>query len=74
MKNLLLGMTVGVIVGYVLRKFEDEGKLDKLCAKAGEFVDSTKKNIKDVVDAGVNEVEYFAERFDAKVEEVLDKD
>ena len=27
MKDLLIGMVVGVVTGYVLRKMEDDGKL-----------------------------------------------
>ena len=30
MKDLLIGMVVGVVTGYVLRKMEDDGKEQKI--------------------------------------------
>ena len=58
MKDLLIGMVVGVVTGYVLRKMEDDGKfrcLHDLASKAKEEA----MNLKD---AGLDKVEYVADR------------
>ena len=73
MKDLLIGMVVGVVTGYVLRKMEDDGKfrclhanLHHLASKAKEeaksAIDSVKEEAMNLKDAGLDKVEYVADR------------
>lgn len=62
MKDVLIGVAVGVAIGYVVRKMVDEGKFDCVCHDVSELADKTKKKIKDVVDTGINQAEYIADR------------
>ena len=58
MKDLLIGMVVGVVTGYVLRKMEDDGKFRCLHANLHHLA-SEAMNLKD---AGLDKVEYVADR------------
>lgn len=62
MKNLLIGITAGIAIGYVLRKMEDDGKFKCIHDDMSEFADRTKRKFKDVVDKGINQAEYVADR------------
>ena len=55
MKNVLFGLAVGVVVGYVLRRMDG-------------LTDKAKKKVKDVVDTGKNQVEYVKDRVEHMVE------
>ncbi|MDL2221961.1 hypothetical protein LJC35_05365 [Parabacteroides sp. OttesenSCG-928-N08] len=72
MKNLLFGMAIGVIVGYAFRKMEDDGKLDRVREKGGEWADKAKKKVKNLVDTTVNEVEYIADRVEDRIDTTLE--
>ena len=65
MKNVLFGLAVGVVVGYVLRRMEDQGQFE--CLENG-LTDKAKKKVKDVVDTGKNQVEYVKDRVEHMVE------
>lgn len=69
MKNVLLGLAVGVVVGYVLRRMEDQGQFEALEDDFHGCMDKAKKKVKDVVDTGKNQVEYVRDR----VEHLVDK-
>lgn len=69
MKNVLIGIAAGIAIGYVLRKMEDDGKFKCIHDDMSELTDRTKKKFKDVVDKGVNQAEYIANR----VEHVTEK-
>lgn len=73
MKELLIGMAVGVVTGYVLRKMEDDGKFnclhDHLCGMAAK----AKRDAKNLVDQGLNQVEYVAERVEQFAEKEKNK-
>ena len=56
MKDLLIGMVVGVVTGYVLRKMEDDGKFRCLHAS------KAKEEAMNLKDAGLDKVEYVADR------------
>lgn len=62
MKNVLIGIAAGIAIGYVLRKMEDDGKFKSIHDGMSELADKTKKKFKDVVDKGVNQAEYIADR------------
>ena len=62
MKNVLFGLAVGVVVGYVLRRMEDQGQFECLENELHGLTDKAKKKVKDVVDTGKNQVEYVKDR------------
>ena len=65
MKNVLFGLAVGVVVGYVLRRMEDQGQFECLENELHGLTDKAKKKVKDVVD---NQVEYVKDRVEHMVE------
>lgn len=69
MKNVLIGIAAGAVIGYVLRKMEDDGKFKCIHNDVTQLTDMAKKKFKNVVDKGVNEAEYVADR----VEHYTDK-
>lgn len=62
MKSVLFGLSAGVALGYVLRKMKDQGQFDAWEDKMGEYADKAKKKVKNVVDAGKNQMEYVKDR------------
>lgn len=64
MKNVLIGIAAGAIIGYVLRKMEDDGKFNCIHDDFTQLTDMAKKKFKNVVDKGSNEAEYIADRVD----------
>ena len=68
MKNVLFGLAVGVVVGYVLRRMEDQGQFECLENELLGLTDKAKKKVKDVVDTGKNQVEYVKDRVEHMVE------
>ena len=68
MKNVLFGLAVGVVVGYVLRRMEDQGQFECLENELHGLTDKAKKKVKDVVDTGKNQVEYVKDRVEHMVE------
>ena len=62
MKNVLIGISAGIAIGYVLRKMEDDGKFKCIHDDMSELADRTKKKFKDAVDKGINQAEYVADR------------
>lgn len=69
MKDLLIGVAVGLIAGYMIRKMEDDGKFACVCDDVSALADKAKKKVKDLVDTTVNQAEYIADR----VEHVTEK-
>lgn len=65
MKNVLFGLTVGVVIGYVLRRMEDQGQFDAWENKLGEYADKAKKKMKNAVDTGKNQLEYAKDRVES---------
>lgn len=65
MKNVLFGLTVGAVIGYVLRRMEDQGQFDSLENKLGEYADKAKKKVKNAVDSGKNQMEYVKDRVES---------
>ncbi|WP_102408678.1 hypothetical protein [Parabacteroides bouchesdurhonensis] len=62
MKDVLLGIGLGVVIGYALRRMQDHGDFKCLHDDIDRFADKTKKTIRHVVDAGVNQAEYIKDR------------
>ena len=46
MKNVLFGLAVGVVVGYVLRRMEDQGQFECLENELHGLTDKAKKKVK----------------------------
>ena len=51
MKDLLIGMVVGVVTGYVLRKMEDDGKFRCLHANLHHLASKAKEEAKSAIDS-----------------------
>ena len=51
MKDLLIGMVVGVVTGYVLRKMEDDGKFRCLHANLHHLASKAKEEAMNLKDA-----------------------
>ena len=66
--TLRCGLAVGVVVGYVLRRMEDQGQFECLENELHGLTDKAKKKVKDVVDTGKNQVEYVKDRVEHMVE------
>ena len=62
MKDLLIGMVVGVVTGYVLRKMEDDEKFRCLHANLHHLASKAKEEAMNLKDAGLDKVEYVADR------------
>lgn len=62
MKDLMIGMVVGVVTGYVLRKLEDDGKFRCLHDRFLQVASKAKHGADDLVNAGLDKVEYAADR------------
>lgn len=62
MKDLLIGMVVGVVTGYVLRKMEDDRKFRCLHANLHHLASKAKEEAMNLKDAGLDKVEYVADR------------
>ena len=62
MKDLLIGMVVGVVTGYVLRKMEDDGKFRCLHANLHHLASKAKEEAMNLKDAGLDKIEYVADR------------
>ena len=58
MNNILFGLAVGVVVGYILRRMEDQRQFECLENELHGLTDKAKKKVKDVVNTGKNQVEY----------------
>ena len=63
MKDLLIGMVVGVVTGYVLRKMEDDGKIPLPSTQnLHHLASKAKEEAMNLKDAGLDKVEYVADR------------
>lgn len=62
MKKILIGAALGAAAVYVIAKLQKEGKLEHLCDNWNVFSSKAKRDLKNVVDAGKNQVEYIKDR------------
>ena len=62
MKDLLIGMVDGVVTGYVLSKMEDDVKFRCLHANLHHLDSMAKEEAMNLKDAGLDKVEYVADR------------
>lgn len=62
MRNLILGIGIGVGVYYLVQKMKKDGQIDICCDQIDKFLSKSKKNLKNVADVVQNEAEYIKER------------
>ncbi|WP_165024159.1 MULTISPECIES: hypothetical protein [unclassified Dysgonomonas] len=67
MKRVLLGLAVGAVVGYAIRKLQDDGQFDCICDCTDKFLSKSKRNLKNVADVAKNEAEYLKDRVEDMV-------
>lgn len=65
MKNLLVGIAVGVVAGCVLRKMAADGKFRWMHDDLSQLADKAKKKTKNLMDKGVNQAEYVSDRIES---------
>lgn len=62
MKKVLVGATLGVAIGYFIRKMQEEKQFDKAADIIVDWAAKTKKKAKNVMDMAENEAEYLKEK------------
>lgn len=70
MKNVLLGVAAGTVIGYLIRRMVEQGKFDSLFYDADQLMDKAKWQAKNAIDKGRNQVEYVKDRVESAVEKV----
>jgi|AGTN01.1.fsa_nt_gi hypothetical protein len=67
MKKVVLGLVIGSLVGYLIRKKQDDGQFDCIYDSASKFFRKSEKDLKNIVDMAENEAEYLADRVEDKI-------
>jgi len=62
MKDLIVGLAVGAVFGYLARASQERCTIDQLNDNVNEFAGKAKNKIKDAIDKGKNKVEYLKDR------------
>lgn len=62
MNKIIIGAAIGVGIGYLARKLQEEGFLDQLSDDIDVLASKTKKKVKNAWDENKNEAEYLKER------------
>lgn len=62
MNKIIIGAAIGVGIGYLARKLQEEGFLDQLSDDIDVLASKTKKKVKNAWDENKNEAEYLGER------------
>lgn len=70
MKNALLGLAAGTVIGYLIRRMVEQGKFDSLFYNADQLMAKAKWQAKNAVDRGRNQVEYVKDQVENVVERV----
>lgn len=63
----MLGLVIGSVIGYCVRKMQDDGQFDCLCHSAQRLFGKSKRNLKNLADIAKNEAAYLKERVEDKV-------
>lgn len=71
--KFIIGAAVGVAAGYAIARMQEKGYFDDVCDNLNDFAATTKKNAKNLIDKGANELEYIKERAGYKVQEGKEK-
>jgi CTP-dependent riboflavin kinase len=59
MKKVILGVLLGSLAGYLIRKMQNDGQFDCICDKGNKFLKKSKRDFKNIVDLAKNEAEYL---------------
>ncbi|MGM5632013.1 YtxH domain-containing protein [Apibacter raozihei] len=70
MKKLILGAALGVGIGYLIRKVQEEGCWDDLNNDFDKYASKAKKNFKNILDSGKNEADYVKDRVSDTADEI----
>ncbi len=62
MKGVIWGLAIGCTIGYIMRKLQDDGKLDFVGECADKYYTKSKSELKDVVDAAKSKAEKLKEQ------------
>lgn len=73
MKDLLIGAAVGLVVGYAIRKLEDDGHFRCMHEYLHAAHEKATKEAKNVAGAALNKVEYAADAVHLMAEEGKNK-
>lgn len=70
MKNVLIGVALGLAGAYVVYRLQKNGTFEDVCDNLNIFASKTKRNIKNAVDVGKNQAEYIRDRIEYEVDKV----
>jgi len=73
MKKFIFGIVLGAIAGYYYREIKERGDFDQLTDDVNDIANRAKRDLKNVVDKGKNQVESLKYQAENKIEEGLDK-
>lgn len=68
MKKVLLGLVIGSLTGYLIRKLQDDRQFDCIYDNANKFFRKSKKDLKNITDIVKNEAGYLKDRVEVKTE------
>lgn len=68
MKNVLIGVALGLAGAYVVYRLQKKGAFENVCDNLNVFASKTKRNIKNAVDVGKNQAEYIRERVEYEID------
>jgi len=71
--KLVASVALGAIAGYAVSKMRDKGFVDGMRDKLNDFSAKTKRDVKNAMDRGANEVEYAKDRVKGKAMEMQGK-
>ncbi len=67
MKKVLLGLVIGSLTGYLIRKLQDDGQFDCIYDNANKLLRKSTKDLKNIADVAKNEAEYLKARVENKI-------
>ena len=73
MKKVLLGAALGAAAVYLAIKLHKEGKLDGVYDNLNAFASKAKRDFRNVVDPGKNQVEYLKDRVEYGIQSGKEK-
>ncbi|MDR2918846.1 MAG: hypothetical protein LBV72_05725 [Tannerella sp.] len=69
MNKFVMGVALGAAIGYIASRMREQGFFEEACDSFNDFASKTKKKAKDIIDQGVNELEYVKDRAEYKMKE-----
>jgi len=62
MNKFIIGVVLGTAMGFCARRLQEKGYLDGMCDAMSDFASKAKRDVKNVMDKGMNEAEYVKDR------------